>query len=220
MQPGERVCLLDGTGYEYVVTLTALGKDDVKGEIIEKRQGTSEPACQITLYLSLLNKADKFEWALQKCTEVGAAAFVPVRAARSVSDVPGTGKVERWERIIQEAAEQSGRAVIPALGKTLTLAQAFDVEAARLRESTSGKQIAIMPALGATRSMSETLREAEPESISIIVGPEGGFTGEEMQAAESAGILLVTLGARTLRAETAAVVALTMALYELGEMGR
>src|SRR6266513_1873887 len=105
MQQGDQICLLDGLGWEYVVRLAGFGKEYAIGEIVEKRLGRGEPQVQVTLNLSLLNKVDKFEWALQKCTEVGAARFVPVRAARSISDIPGAGKTERWERIIQEAAE-------------------------------------------------------------------------------------------------------------------
>jgi 16S rRNA (uracil1498-N3)-methyltransferase len=211
MQPGDRVCLLDGLGWEYAVRLTGFGKDEVAGEVVEKTLGEGEPACKITLYLSLLNKADKFEWALQKCTEIGVAAFVPVRSARSVADTPSPTKIERWARIIQEAAEQSGRSILPALGETLTMTHAL-------------KQIgcaAIMPALGADCSLGGAMRGVKREggNLAIIVGPEGGFTDDETKAAQEAGVTRVTLGPRTLRAETAAVAALTMALHELGEMG-
>ena len=210
MQPGDHVCLLDGLGYEYIVKLTSFAKDEIAGEVIEKKSGAGEPACKITLYLSLLNKPDKFEWALQKCTELGAAAFVPVRAARSIADTPGPAKMERWTRIIQEAAEQSGRSLLPALGKTITLAQA-------LKQTTHR---AIMPAFGAECSLGDALAKVKDgESVSIFIGPEGGFTEEETSVAQQSGLTLVTLGPRTLRAETAAVAALTMALYELGEMG-
>src|SRR4029453_6394471 len=71
MQPGDQVCLLDGLGWEYIVKLTTFSKDTVSGEPIEKGFGDGEPACKITICLSLLNKSDKFEWALQKCTEIG-----------------------------------------------------------------------------------------------------------------------------------------------------
>jgi 16S rRNA (uracil1498-N3)-methyltransferase len=213
MRPGDQVCLLDGLGWEYIVSLTRFGKDEVTGETIEKRLGAGEPSCQVTLYLSLLNKADKFEWAIQKCTEIGAASFVTVHAARSISDTPGPSKVERWARIIQEAAEQSGRSLLPTLRETVSFAQALKLAAL--------DHTAIMPALGAERSVSEALRgdRSTSESLSVIIGPEGGFTDEETTAAEQAGITLVTLGPRVLRAETAAVAALTMTLYELGELG-
>jgi 16S rRNA (uracil1498-N3)-methyltransferase len=220
MQLGDQVCLVDGAGWEYVVRLAGFGKEYATGEIVEKRQGGSEPQAQVTLYLSLLNKVDKFEWALQKCTEIGAACFVPVRATRSISDMPGEGKAGRWERIVQEAAEQSGRCVLPTLDRSSRLLEVLDHERNRLQQSTKSEHIAIMPALGAHCSLREALagKKQDGGSISIFIGPEGGFTEEETNAAQQAGITLVTLGPRILRAETAAVAALTMTLYELGEM--
>lgn len=212
MQPGDRITLLNGQGFEYIVTLLNVGKDDVTGRVESSAEGKSEPRHRITLYLSLLNKADKFEWALQKCTELGASAFVPVRSTRSISDTPGSAKIERWQRIIQEAAEQSGRSSLPALDETLTLQDAFKAEA---------NKPAIIPALEAHTTLRKTisdLKHAGQANISIFIGPEGGFTPEELQEATSAKVQPVTLGPRILRAETAAVAALTMTLYELGEM--
>jgi len=212
MRAGDEICLLDGLGWEYRVKLLSLTKEAVTGQIEQRTEGHAEPRHKITLYLSLLNKADKFEWALQKCTELGAAGFIPVRSARSVTDIPGHAKIERWQRIIQEAAEQSGRAIIPPLAPTLTLDDAFKSQAGRL---------AIIPALGSQTTLKTALHTAQSKEatpISIFIGPEGGFTPNELHAAEAAGILPITLGPRTLRAETAAVAALTMALYELGEI--
>ncbi len=216
MQPGDVVCLLDGLGCEYSVRLTNFAKDSITGEVIEKRKGNAEPHCKITLYLSLLNKVDKFEWALQKCTEIGAAHFVPTRAARSISDGPGTGKRDRWERIIQEAAEQSGRSLLPTIAETVTLSQAIAQEA----NQTQTNHIALMPAVGANRSLANTLTGSTPKdmTLSIFIGPEGGFTQDEVASAQQAGITPITLGPRIMRAETAAIAALTMALYQLGEM--
>ncbi|MEO5953989.1 MAG: RsmE family RNA methyltransferase, partial [Chloroflexia bacterium] len=77
MQPGDHITLLDGQGFEYVVSLLTIGKDEVTGKVESSAEGKAEPRHKITLYISLLNKADKFEWALQKCTELGAHAFVP-----------------------------------------------------------------------------------------------------------------------------------------------
>jgi 16S rRNA (uracil1498-N3)-methyltransferase len=212
MRVGEEVLLLDGLGWEYRATLVSVGKDEVVAQVEERVEGTGEPRHRIALYLSLLNKADKFEWALQKCTEIGAAGFVPVRSARSITDAPGRAKLERWQRIIQEAAEQSGRAIIPPLGDALSLEEAF---------KSQSEGLAIIPTLNsraALRSILNTTGDQGKATISIFIGPEGGFTAEEVQAARAAGVTSVTLGPRTLRAETAAVAALTMALYELGEM--
>lgn len=215
MQPGDYICLLDGVGWEYLVRLDRFGKDDVAGEIMEKREGEGEPAHKITLYLSLLNKPDKFEWALQKCSEIGAAVFTPIHAARSISDRPGAARKDRWEKIIQEAAEQSHRAVLPILNESMTFAQAIAQEIDRLQQ---GNHVALMPTLGAALPMSEAIR-GNGATMSIFIGPEGGFTPDEAITAQKAGITPITLGPRTLRAETAAVAALTMVLYELGEMG-
>ncbi|MGA7732252.1 MAG: RsmE family RNA methyltransferase [Chloroflexia bacterium] len=212
MRAGDEICLLDGLGWEYRVKLLSLTKEAVTGQIEQRAEGHAEPRHKIILYLSLLNKADKFEWALQKCTELGAAGFIPVRSARSVTDIPGHAKIERWQRIIQEAAEQSGRAIIPPLAPALTLDDAFKSQAGRL---------AIIPALGSQTPLKtalHTARAKEATPISIFIGPEGGFTPGELSAAKAAGVLPITLGPRTLRAETAAVATLTMALYELGEM--
>lgn len=219
MQQGDEICLLDGSGYEYRVRLVSIGANECVGRVIERVKGGAEPRCKVTLYISLLNKADKFEWALQKCTELGAARFVPVRSARSISDVPGRTKTERWERIIQEAAEQSGRAIIPALEEAISLQTAFRQESAALRGAQDGEHIALIPALGAQVTLKGALQGAERAgSLALFIGPEGGFEPSEVEEAKAAGVVPVTLGPRTLRAETAAVAGLTMALYEMGEM--
>jgi 16S rRNA (uracil1498-N3)-methyltransferase len=215
MQPGDEICLLDGSGYEYRVKLMSNGGSEWLGRVIERARGKAEPLCKVTMYISLLNKADKFEWALQKCTELGAARFVPVRSARSISDTPGRSKSERWERIVQEAAEQSGRAIVPRLEGSMTLQAAFEAERAGRQE----RHAALIPRLGARTTLKKALQEAgEVETVSIFLGPEGGFSAGEVEDAKAAGVKPVTLGPRTLRAETAAVAALTMALYEMGEM--
>src|SRR2546422_6774736 len=123
MRPGDEVVLFHGDGYEYRVRLTEVGKESVQGVVQSKVYGQGEPAHRVDLYLSLLNKPDKFEWALQKCTELGAARFVPLIAERSVSGAPEQGRRERWERIIKEAAEQSGRARLPHMGEAMTFGE-------------------------------------------------------------------------------------------------
>lgn len=216
MRPGDAVAIFDGTGREYQLRLLEFGKGEVYGQIIDQYPVATEPRCQVEIYLSLLNKSDKFEWALQKCTELGATHFVPVVAARSVT---ASGRHERWERIIQEAVEQSGRGALPILEDPIPLAEALDAESDRM--DASGTHVVMMPALGADLSLSDALVDAHSEdgSVSIFIGPEGGFSDDELFAANKLGILLVNLGPRTLRAETAATAALALTMYELGEMG-
>jgi 16S rRNA (uracil1498-N3)-methyltransferase len=212
MNPGDTVCLFDGSGDEYIVRLTAFGRDEARGKVVERRAGQAEPAARVTLYLAPLNKAEKFEWALQKCTEVGASAFVPVLTSRTVAGQPNPSRYERWSRIVQEAAEQSGRTLLPALEPSMSFAEA-------IARASSGP--AVIPALGTFPPITRALDLAPdgPARLGIFVGPEGGFTTDEVSAAESAGVIAVTLGPRTLRAETAAVVALSLALHTLGDMG-
>src|SRR5438477_9917587 len=128
MKAGDEVILFDGGGYEYRVRLVEIGKEVVFGSVMSEARGAAEPLHSVDLYLSLLNKPDKYEWALQKCTELGAARFIPLIAERSVSGPPEQGKHERWERIIKEAAEQSGRAIIPGLEDALPLKKALQAE--------------------------------------------------------------------------------------------
>ena len=215
---GDDILLLDGRGYEYSVKLAEFGKAELWGDLLGKRLVDTEPAHHVTLYMALLNKADKFEWALQKCTELGASRFVPVIAERSVTS---SGRGERWERIIQEAAEQSSRAFIPELTEPLTFEEALQ-EDADLSKATQGSgHISVIPSLGEDRSLGNALShlEASEGSVHIFIGPEGGFTQDELSAASENGVLSVTLGPRVLRSETAAVATLAMVMFGLGQMG-
>ena len=213
MRPGDEFVLLDGLGYEYHVTLAEYGKDDVWAEVQDRSSVHTEPAHKVTVCLALLNKPEKFEWALQKCTELGAARFVPVVAERSILGTLRGVRRERWERIIQEAAEQSGRGLIPVLAEPLSLKDALDSEA----RSGQADHLAIMPELPSSAPIKSVIRDAQ--SASIFIGPEGGFTPSEVGMAREAGVAIITLGRRTLRAETAAVATLTLVMHELGEMG-
>src|SRR5437764_2403822 len=136
MRACDVVVLFDGSGTEYPVRLAEFGGEQVRGEVIQRSVGVCEPAHAVDLYLGLLNKPDKFEWALQKCTELGAASFTPVFCERSVASAPEQGRRERWQRIIREAAEQSGRSVLPRLHATLDFWAALAQEARRMMEAS------------------------------------------------------------------------------------
>jgi len=215
LRSGERVIVLDGAGGECEVELLQVG-NPTSGRVIARRPAGGEPHLRLTLYLCLTQR-EKFEWMLQKCTEVGAAAFVPVISSRclvqSAADVSAKGS--RWQRILQEAAEQSGRGCIPALAPAVRLEAALhqvaQAGAAALIPWEGEHSLDVRTALG---RMPRPLAE-----LAVLIGPEGGFATEEVAAAARAGFQAVTLGARILRMETAAVVTTALALYELGEMG-
>ncbi len=216
MRPGDHVIVLDNRSAEYEVELELMSKSRITGHVIEKREATGEPAVQITLYQSLV-KQDKFEWVLQKCTEVGVKRFVPLITQRSVIQDPGdisSKKLSRWRSIITEAAEQSGRGLIPELSRAISLEKAIG--------SLAGFGCCLIASRQTERSgVRSALRRSDKgasTTIALLIGPEGGFTEEEVKRSQARGAIPISLGRRILRTETAAVVAASLILYELNEM--
>lgn len=212
LRPGDRVMALDGRGKVYEVVLEEVTNARVIGHATATAEATGEPAARLTLYQSLLRR-EKFEWVLQKGTELGVAAFVPVITRRSLvrdaEDVTPE-KLSRWQRIIREAAEQSGRGLLPELRPTLSFSDA--TQAARAADR------ALIAYEGdAPHTIRDALQSA-PRSVALFIGPEGGYEPEEVDEAVAAGAVAVTLGRRILRTETAAVVGAALILHELGEM--
>ena len=213
LRPGDDIIVLDNSGTEWQVTLTEVGQESIRGRIISEKEALAEPGLHLTLYQGTL-KAQKFEWVLQKGTELGVSQFVPTVCQRSVINDFETlaKKRERWQRIIQEAAEQSGRGKLPQLEQAISLAEAVTQAQAR--------PLAIMPWEEATgHSLKEVLAGVQVSRLALIVGPEGGFTAEEAALAQSAGIKLVKLGPRILRAETAGIATCGVILYEMDQWG-
>jgi 16S rRNA (uracil1498-N3)-methyltransferase len=210
LRPGQRLVVLNNQGDEYTIELEEVSQRTATGKIVEQQPTLGEPACRLALYLCLAQR-EKFEWMLQKCTETGASTFIPVISSRSlVQDLAETNKkAARWEKILQEAAEQSGRGRIPALKPAISLSQAV--------RQGQGKRIILWEQEHST-NLRQALANLSPENspeISILVGPEGGFSMEEVQLAEQADWQPVSLGQRILRMETAALVATALVLYEL-----
>ena len=214
LRAGQHVLALDNRGQEYEIVLEAVG-NPTSGQVLQRRPAGGEPRSAVTLYLCLTQR-EKFEWMLQKCTEVGAAAFVPVISSRSlVQDAADVQrKLERWQRIVQEAAEQCGRGRVPLLSPALRFAAAL--------QAAQAQPVRLIPweeeqAQGLRAALTGLDRPLPPTAV--LIGPEGGFSNEEVLAAQAAGFQAVTLGARILRMETAAVVAAALVLHEAGEMG-
>ncbi len=209
LKPGQRCVVLDNRGSEMVVELTQVDADRCTAGILE-RAAAEEPRTKLLMMLSLTQR-EKFEWMLQKCTEVGAWGFLPVSSSRSLVQHPAevVGKYERWRVIIREAAEQSGRGRLPELLPPASLGEAAG-EVARNYERC------LIPWEGEkTNSLKAALTGKTAVSVAVLIGPEGGFSIEEVQHAVSAGFTPVTLGRRILRMETAAVVTAALVLHEL-----
>ncbi|MDM8529408.1 16S rRNA (uracil(1498)-N(3))-methyltransferase [Anaerolineales bacterium HSG24] len=199
MKVGQQITVLDGSGRAWLVELAQINQHTVYGRILNVVMLHSEPTVTVTLYQGTL-KGQKFEWVLQKGTELGVSRFVPLICERSVvTDMTKlTKKVTRWESIIQEAAEQSKRAKLPLLSPP----QQFP-EALAAIDSTS---LALM-AWEESRDvrLKELLGTSKANQISVFIGPEGGFSQVEAKQATQHGVSLVTLGPRILRAETAGI---------------
>ena len=214
---GDRIVVLDDSGWEYRVTLEAVAQRRVAGTITDKVRGEGEPSIPIVLYQAVL-KADRFEYVLQKGTELGVSAFVPVFCARSIPNGSSwvSNREQRWRSIVREAAEQSRRCRLPPIGPAVDFGEACD------RFDGYG----LVPWEGETsESLKAALRLIKGRMsevrlpVGIFTGPEGGFTEREIEQARSRGIVAVTLGKRILRAETAPIAAVSAVLYEFGDLG-
>ncbi len=222
LRPGDHILVLDNSGWEWEVELTEVSKDCVEGRTQGKSLVRGEPRTKITLYQGVL-KGNRFEFALQKGTEVGIVEFVPVVSSRCViANVDAVEKkLARWRRIVLEAAEQAHRGRLPVIRPAMLFAAAC--ERARLSGGLS-----ILPWEEAEASLKLLLRGGDqgaeaasrPFSINLFIGPEGGFSADEVNLAQRYGIHAVTLGPRILRAETAGLVAAAAILYELGDLER
>ena len=213
-RPGDGVIVLDDSGYEYAVRLDTVSPRAASGVILDRYLGEGETRLAITLYQGLM-KADRFEYVLQKGTELGISRFVPIVSERTVArNVISSNRLERWHRIMREAAEQSGRCRLPSLGDTMSFNEACD--------SITGPAIIGWESERDTGIRDVLLRHKADiegaQSINIVIGSEGGLTEDEVDYALGRGIAAVSLGRRVLRAETAGVVAATAVLYEMGEL--
>ncbi len=213
LRVGERIGVLDNAGWLYEVGLTAVSRKRVVGEILGKTAVVSEPTTYITLFQSVL-KRDKFEWVLQKGTEIGISRFVPVVTERSVAQNVKENKYDRWQRILTEAAEQAERGIVPELAEACSLTEALAAAqtadlalVAWAREAGEGN--------GRLSTLLTPLKQQPAPHIALFIGPEGGFSPAEIEQAQQANVRPITLGPRILRTETAAMVAAAFILYDL-----
>jgi len=206
------------TGLEYSVKLIGTASTQAVGTITGEIYPKTEPAHSLSIYLGLTQR-EKFEWMLQKCTEIGVSVFIPMITSRSLvqDDKDYSRKAERWHRILKEAAEQSGRMVIPALEQPMPFQKALN----HARENHQVAFIAWEKAkAGPEEFLSPHTGLQDCSRLAVMVGPEGGFSDEEVDLARGYHLHPITLGPRILRMETAAVVATALILQELGDMRR
>lgn len=212
---GDQITVLNGKGQEYLTQIVEIGQSAVVAEIVSEIDKPTEPRIKINLIQSL-PKGDKFEFIIQKNTELGVSRFQPVISERSTIRLDQDGRIKKWERwrkIIKEAAEQSGRKVVPELEMIQDWEMAIE---------NFPPGLVLIPWEGEEkRSLKEVLEEDRifPTEITIIIGPEGGFSTDEINEARAHGAIPVTLGPRILRTETAGLVAASAVFYHYGDLG-
>ncbi len=211
---GEELEVCDNNNNEYICEITNIDKNQVELNILEKVDIQRESDLKIKVYQGL-PKGPKMEMILQKLTEVGVDEIILVQTKRTVvkvDDKKEDKKIERWERIIYEAAKQSKRGKIPTLRGVLTFKEAL----ADMKENDFN----IAPYENEkTKSIKQAIKGVNINNIGIFVGPEGGFEETEIEAIEDIGGQSVSLGPRILRTETASLVASSIVLYELSDLG-
>ena len=215
MSEGDTLLLCDGKGFDYDAEITEIRPDEIICKIIEARKSSTEPNIEVTLFQGL-PKASKMEYIIQKTTELGISRIVPCKLSRCVVKLENgkaeAKKIDRWQKIAESAAKQSGRGIVPEIAPAASIDEAI----AQLKEC----DIAFAPyECEETQSLKDVLTSVDaPAKIGFIIGPEGGFDISEIEKLHAAGIKTVTLGRRILRTETAGDAVLAMTMYEKGDI--
>lgn len=217
LKEGAEVAVTNGLGQAYLCRLHSFSPDGGIGLILKTLEEDKEPRLKIVLYQGV-SKGDKMDHTVQKSVELGVKEIIPVLTRRSVVQLKGEKieqKSRRWQKIAAAAMEQSGRSFLPPVQKALPFARALQ-EAA-----VSGGGLCIFPFEGESSLALRTVLSANPSPsrINLFIGPEGGFSPEEVRDAAEAGVCKVTLGPRILRTETAGPAVIAMILYHYGELG-
>jgi 16S rRNA (uracil1498-N3)-methyltransferase len=220
LKAGTRVVMLDGQGSAYIVKLMEIGRKQVVGHIERHEAAQGDPSLNLTLYMPLI-RYERLELVLQKGTELGASAFVPVSWQRSLpAEQVNERRLDRWQRIVREAAEQSGRGRLPDVLPPLSLEEACQQAATAdlsliLWEGQPTPDAPDLRALLHALAAREQPAAPHTPTIAVLSGPEGGITSDELTTATERGIMPVSLGIRRLRAETAPIAAAAIIFYEL-----
>jgi 16S rRNA (uracil1498-N3)-methyltransferase len=229
---GDELIIFDGKGDCFRTTILKADRREIITEVIEKFQCNAESNINITLVQGLL-KGEKMDMVIQKTTELGVKEIIPVVTERS--QLRETRKVARWRKIAEEASRQSGRSIIPVIHNPIKFFDILNL----LRPSNKVKSLLFYEEGGMKlseavlrigihdtgykmqdkRNRTSCIMHHASPCIYVVVGPEGGFTKEEVFLAKEKCLLVTSLGERILRAETAAISAVALVQFLLGDMG-
>ena len=207
MKIGEEIHVCTGDEWEYTCEISSMSKDEVVAAVVDASKPGKELESDITLY-QCLPKKDKMELIIQKAVELGVSRIVPVESLRVVVNLDKKrepSRVERWNKVAEAAAKQSGRMKIPEVGHVLTFSEAL--------KDASGTDVRLIPYekfedMNSTREIVNDIRPGQ--SVAVIIGPEGGFDEAEFREAREKGFDPVSLGKRILRTETAGMFMLSV----------
>ncbi len=218
LKAGAEVFVFDGAGKEFHCRITESRRDTAQLKVLaEVSPAKPESPLQLTLALALL-KGEKFDLVVQKATELGVARIVPVITKhadiRLRDESDAAKRVTRWQRIAMEAAKQSGRAVVPAVASVISFASLIETTSADEQSNC------LMFSERDGQSLLQTNEglAADSKQMTALVGSEGGWSDEEIEAARAAGWTIVTLSGRTLRAETAAIAVVALLQHIFGDL--
>lgn len=211
----EEIEICDKLGTDYKCKIIETSKEKVKCKILETYKSKGESEIEIVLFQGL-PKSTKMELIVQKSTELGVKKIVPLVTSRSIVKINDRKKedkkIERWTKIAEEAAKQSKRGVIPKISSIMTFSE--------MLENLNDEEVVIVPYESEENiGIKSVLKDCKHKKINIIIGPEGGFSEEEIELLKEINSHIVTLGPRILRTETAGFTTTAVVLYELGDLG-
>ncbi len=211
MKPDDEIVVSAGKGINYNCRIDLIEKNEIRLDIISQEPDIAELPVKISLYQSL-PKSDKLELVIQKAVELGVCEVIPVRSARSVvklDDAKAEKKRLRWQKIAEEASKQAGRGAVPEVLPVMS----FD-EAVKRASSSEGVFIPyeLSEEYGSLSNLEKEIRSGI-KSISVFIGPEGGFERSEVEAVTKAGGKAISLGHRILRTETASIAVLAYIMF-------
>ena len=211
LKEGDKLEISDSTEWEYEVEIDFIDSEVVETLILDKQKFAREPEIKVTLFQGI-PKQSKMETIVQKCVELGVYSIVPVFMDRTVVVDKGKfdKKIERWQKISAEAVKQCKRGIVPEVRDA--------IKSKDLPDAMNEYDLILFPYENETgRTIKDALRglENKPESVAIIIGPEGGFSDKEAETLKAANADCVSLGKTILRTETAGLAALSMVMYEL-----
>lgn len=214
LRTGEIITVCDGKGMDYSAKIEQLESQYVSAKVVSVQESGTEPPIEVVLFQGL-PKSDKMDYIIQKTIELGISKIIPVITERTVVKIDNKKDAEnkrvRWQRISLEAAKQCNRGIVPVVETPVSFEKALEL--------SKEYELCMIPYEKERNNKLKGLVKAGRRKIAVFIGPEGGFSQEEIERAEKQDVKPVTLGTRILRTETAGIAVLSILMYELGDVG-